>query len=212
MKSVKAIHKTCVRAAAVFFMATGFVSAQTVINGSFEQGVTFNNALPLYAVDATSITGWTVASGDMDYIDSTRWQAGAGNRCLDLSGYGAGTIQQVVNGFTAGQNYQLTFLMAGNPEDGPAIKSLQASIGSATQTFSFDITGFSGANMGWSPRTLNFTATSPAMTLAFTSLVNGWAGPALDNVIITPVPEPSAVGLVGMGALTCLGTRLRRRS
>jgi len=57
--------------------------------------------------------------------------------------------------------------MAANTEGGDLIKSLKASIGSTTQTFAFDATGFSGLNMGWAERTLEFVATSSTMVLSF---------------------------------------------
>src|SRR5207247_5161828 len=97
----------------------------------------------------TSITGWIVESGNIDYV-GTRWAAGDGNRCLDLSGTTVGTISQMITGLTPGLTYRLSFLMAGNPElipPLPAVKQLRASIGSAVREFSFDATGFTPANM-----------------------------------------------------------------
>jgi choice-of-anchor C domain-containing protein len=151
-----------------------------------------------------------VQSGSVDYIGSDTWQAADGSRSLDMSGHDAGSIFQNVSGFTVGQQYRLSFDLASNVEGGPTIKSLQAQIGSTAQTFTFDGTGFSYANMGWSLRTLDFIANNTTMGLTFTSLDSGSAGPALDNVSITIVPEPAGASMLCVYALLTLGWMARR--
>src|SRR5437763_10426038 len=132
--------------------------AQTVTNGSFELGTDPGNSLVVLAGDSTTITGWTVQSGTVDYI-GTRWAAADGERSLDLSGQSEGSIvQNAVSGFTVGMEYRLSFYMAANTEGGSPIKSLRADVGLASQSFSFDGTGYSASNMGWSLRTLDFFA------------------------------------------------------
>ena len=172
--------------ASLIFITTRFVAGQSVINGSFEVGIDPGNSTTLNAPDTTTISGWTIQSGSIDYV-GTRWMAGEGSRSLDMTGISAGTILQSISGFTPGQDYRLSFLMAANTEGGATIKSLQASIGLVAQTFSFDGAGFSGADMGWSQRTLDFNATSNTLVLSFASLHDGLYGPALDRVAITPV-------------------------
>ena len=204
-------HSRLIHLAMLFCLATGLAKGQTVINGSFELGFDPGiSSIQLNAGDSTSLTGWTVVSGTIDYMGGT-WVAGDGSRSLDLTGTSAGTIEQVITGFIPGQNYQLYFLLAANPEGGPAIKSLQAGIGSTSQTFTFDGTGYSDANMGWSPRIMDFTATSTTMTLDFTSLQDGLYGPALDAAAITPVPEPGTLGLLGCAILICSPGAIRQR-
>jgi len=205
-------NRRCLTHLTVFLcLAAGLAQGQTVVNGSFELGVNPGpTSIELNAGDSTSLTGWTVVSGTIDYVGGT-WTAGDGSRSLDLSGTSAGQIEQIITGFTVGQNYQLSFLMAANTADGPSVKTLQASIGSATQTFTFDGTGHSNANMGWSQRTMNFTATSSSLTLDFNSLVDGLFGPALDAVAIAPVPEPGTMSLLGCAALVCGWGAIRRQ-
>jgi len=65
--------------------------------------------------------------------------------------------------------------------------------------------GFSIANLGWTEKSLVFTASSSSHKLSFTSLNPGWAGAALDRVSIavsaTPPPPashaPVAKAIVG---------------
>jgi choice-of-anchor C domain-containing protein len=160
------------------------------------------------APDSTTIFGWTLSSGTIDYIGS-RWVAGDGVRCIDISGTSPGSIFQTVSGFTPGLAYELSFLMAANPEGGDSTRNLQVDIGSASQVFSFTGIG-TAADLGWAQRTLDFTADAPALTLTFTSLENNPFGAALDGVRIVPVPEPSSWILLVIGA-SALGFRKWRR-
>jgi choice-of-anchor C domain-containing protein len=174
-----------------------------VFNGSFELGIDPGELRQIDAPNSTAITGWTVESGNIDYYGSA-WVAGDGNRSLDMSGTTAGTISQLVSGFTVGQTYRLSFLMAGNPgliPPLPAVKRLRATIGSssAVQEYSFDATGHSAGDLGWILRTLNFTASSSTMTLRFVSLTDGLGGAALDKVsitLLTNAPPPPSTNCV----------------
>ena len=65
---------------------------QHVTNGSFESGVAFSDPfITLNATDSTSITGWTVSAGSIDYIGSY-WQPADGSRSLDMNGLSTGAI------------------------------------------------------------------------------------------------------------------------
>jgi choice-of-anchor C domain-containing protein len=169
-----------------------------VFNGSFELGLAAPGQLD--APNSTAIAGWTVQSGSIDYYGNA-WVAADGERSLDMNGSAPGTLSQQVSGFMVGQTYRLTFLMAGNPyfiPPLPAVKRLRASVGSASQEYSFDATGHSDSNLGWSLRTLDFAASNSTLTLEFTSLTEGAGGPALDNVSITVLinPPPPATNCV----------------
>jgi choice-of-anchor C domain-containing protein len=177
--------------------SAGLCSGQTVRNGSFEAG----NAPPfggsyIPAPNSTAISGWVVQAGSVDYIGNDTWPAADGSRSLDLSGHDAGTITQNISGFTPGHEYRLSFYMAANNDGVARIFRLQARIGSVTETFSFDATGRTYADMGWSLRTLDFIATHTTLTLEFTSLETGNAGPVLDNVSIAAPCVAAPSGLV----------------
>ncbi len=171
--------------------ATG---SNLVVNGSFEFGLDPGVVLELNAVDSNTIAGWTVTSGSVDYY-GTGWAAGDGSRSLDMSGISVGIISQTVSGFLVGSTYQLSFLMAGNPGEIPplsAVKRLRASVGAASQEFSFSALGRGPSDMGWKLQTFNFTATAPALTLSFASLTDGTGGAALDRVSIAPTTNAPA--------------------
>ncbi len=150
------------------------------------------------------ISDWTVAAGSVDLIN-TYWQAQNGRYSLDMSGNGAGSISQTITDLIAGQKYRLSFYMAGNPDGGPIIKTLNATVGSTSSDFTFDVTGKSLADMGYEYKFLDFVADSDTALLSFTSLDDGPWGPALDNVEISAIPVPATAPLLlaGLGGWPC---------
>jgi len=187
----------------------GVAPASVIVNGSFENGTNPGSGfLTLGAGDNTSITGWTVGSGSVDYIGGY-WQASSGGRSIDLSGNGAGSLSQTF-ATVAGQNYRVTFDLAGNP-DSAGVKTLTVSAAANSQVFNFDSTGKSRPAMGWTGQTFFFTATGSSTTLTFTSNTNSAFGPALDNVVVDPVPEPLSLVVFGGLVVGGAGIALRRR-
>ncbi len=163
------------------------VSAAHNVNASFETGTDPGVFLPLNAVDSTSINGWTVSAGNVDYIGSY-WTSSNGNRSIDLTGSNgsAGAISKTIS-TAVGHTYEVTFDLAGNPDGGLPVKNLDVSAGGPATNYTFDTTGKTTTAMGWASQTFNFTATAASTTLTFTSLDAGFHGPALDNVVITNV-------------------------
>jgi hypothetical protein len=81
--------------------------------------------------------------------------------------------------------YEVKFDMAGNPETvlcAGGLKTIQASAGDMTATFTFDPTGQTSDDMGWEEKSFEFTATDTTTTLTFVSLTSGCSGPTLDKV------------------------------
>lgn len=189
--------------------------AATFMNGDFETGSNPGSYFLRLGTDSTALTGWTITSGNVE-LKGGYWEAGSGGRSIDLNGSMMGAIAQTFD-TVAGMTYNVDFLMAGNPEGGPAVKTMKvAATGNDGQIFSFDNTGFSKADMGWTNYTYSFTALSDVTTLSFASLTESpWTGPALDNVRVTalsalPVPEPTTWALM-MGGFALIGSTMRRR-
>ena len=164
-------------------------AASIITNGSFELA-TINPGSGFIAVfpGQTSITGWNIISADVHYI-GTYWEASDGIRSIDLDG-GNGSAGGVSQTFATipGTTYTITFDMAGNPENQPTIKPMRVSADGQSQVFTFDITGHTKTNMGWTPMNWSFIANDASATLQFQSLTtfSGW-GPAIDNVSVNPV-------------------------
>ena len=199
-------------AALLLIAAVGQATASTnlVVNGSFEDGISLNsNGIATFSAASQGLTGWLVGLNTVDVVNGQWWNASSGSNSLDLSGLKKGEIHQVLN-TTAGQLYQLSFDMAGNVFGGPAVKKMSVNVGSSG-VFSFDNTGTSATNMGWATYTSTFIATASTTTLSFLSNTAGNAGPALDNISVTAVPEPEsyAMFLAGLGIM---GAVARRRS
>jgi choice-of-anchor C domain-containing protein len=162
-------------------MTPGSASAD-VSNGSFETGVN-PGVFATLAAGNTNVTGWTIVSGSIDYI-GTYWAAADGNRSIDLSGSAPGAISAPVDTIPGGV-YRVRFAMAGNPDGGPTVKTLVADAGAFSAAFSFDTTGASLSDMGWTTKSFDFLASDSETTLLFTSTTSGPWGPAVDDVQVT---------------------------
>ncbi|AUY52368.1 choice-of-anchor C family protein [Streptomyces sp. CB01881] len=129
-----------------------------------------------------TIGPWRVTAGSVDLIGAGYWQAAEGDQSVDLTGTGAGAVAQTFT-TTPGATYTVSYSIAGNPNNGPVVKTGRALVdGQDFQDFSFDTTGKSAANMGYVTRQFTFVATNASTTLAFAGTTAGNAGPVLDNV------------------------------
>ena len=137
-------------------------------------------------VGDTSLDGWTVDSGSVDWID-TYWPAADGSKSIDLSGAEAGAISQTFD-TTIGNTYTVTFALSGNPAGDPAVKTLDVSAtGGSVSSYSYDVTALGNdlTNMNWTSASYTFLATSATTTLSFVSTTDGVFGPAIDNVVVS---------------------------
>lgn len=167
-------------------LATTSLAASMASNGSFEDG-TVANPFTTLTPGATNITDWEVVAGSVDYIGNL-WQAAEGDRSIDMTGYSAGSIRQEVP-TVVGAKYQLSFAMSGNPDGGPAEKSMDVDTGGVSTNYVYNTAteGTTRADMRWSEESLVFTATAAMTPVTFTSLIAGFYGPALDNVRVEQI-------------------------
>jgi len=186
-------------------------SANLLSNGSFEDQQVGGNFATLSAGDPT-ITSWTIGGNGVDLIHDY-WNAADGTQSVDMSALSTGTLSQTVN-TTVGQQYELSFWMAGNTDGGNAVKSMDTLInGNFLANSTFDVTGHSKSNMGWTEYTYDFVSTGGPTTVTFQSKEENPFGPALDNVSLKAVPEASTVitfALLMVGGMIVLRKRTVR--
>src|SRR4051812_5442545 len=115
-------------AVAATLAIAGPASAADFANGGFENGGFEGGGfqtLDAGTASAGAINGWTVTSGDVDWI-AWYWNAEEGAMSLDLNGLDAGAISQTFD-TQAGHTYRVTFWQSGSPVCGGGIKTLQVS-------------------------------------------------------------------------------------
>jgi choice-of-anchor C domain-containing protein len=171
-----------------------------VQNGSFEmpevgEGATY--------IAPASFPGWEVAAGSVDIVGP--WEDADGAQSLDLAGYAPGTIYQDLC-TVPGMPYQLSFALAGNPNDPPGIKTMEVWWGDQqAAALSFDISGHTGSSMGWTIYEYTLQASSGTTRLLFKDSNPGASigGPALDAIGVlavaatpTPTSPPTATATV----------------
>ena len=173
----------------------GAASAAPFQNGSFEIGgkqTPCNNTFNIPA-GSTLIPGWTVSVGNIDWEGSPPcgWVASRGKFSLDLVGLGAGGIGGIQQTFDTvpGETYRVRFDLAGNFAALPVVKPLAVTVNGVTNNYTFDTTGKSQFNMGWTRVRFFFVASSTTSTISFVSNVSGLgginnAGAAIDNVVV----------------------------
>jgi choice-of-anchor C domain-containing protein len=190
--------------AAAALAIAGSAGAATIVNGGFTGPIT---GVVNVGTGSTVIPGWTVTSGNVDWIQGY-WQSADGDTfSIDLNGFSPGAISQTI-ATVVGQTYDLTFDMSGNPDNGSDVRTMLVSAGGPNSVFVYTFTvGPNGHdNMNWVQDSLIFKATSTSTAITFTSGSGGAFGPALDNVRIASVPEPASwalmlTGFFGMGSV-----------
>ncbi len=158
----------------------------------------------------SSVGPWTVTGNSVDLIGGY-WAAptpGAGS--VDLDGNDPGGISQSISTI-AGQKYQVSFFLSGNPDGPPPAKTLDVSAGSTSDAFVYKIGSNSHDDMEYQAEAFTFTASGASTLISFSSDDVGTPyGPVIGDVsVVAAVPEPSTFAILGFG-LAGIGL-LRRR-
>jgi len=192
MKPKNKLRNILLLAALLLLAAPSVAQANLILNPSFEDpgaNWTYDN-----------VDWWTGAATAKD-----------GVYIIDLNSSTPGSISQSF-ATTIGQQYGVTFWLAGNPEEGSTTKYMQVTAGNVpNRQFSFDINGYTLENMGWTEKSFLFTATGTTTTLLFESLSPGWSGAVIDLVSVDAVPLPATLLLLGSGLVGLLGAGRRWR-
>lgn len=123
---------------------------------------------------------------------------------------------QTINGLVAGQSYTLSFYQAAAQQKGSTTATtskFQVSLGAQTQ----NSTIMDNPNQGftpWNQQTMTFTATSTSEVLSFLAIGTPAGVPPvalLDDVSMTPTPEPAYFGIATIGLLGFVAIRRQKR-
>jgi choice-of-anchor C domain-containing protein len=160
-----------------------------VVNGDFELPVVSGGTWEWLSPGSDRLVGWTVGGEEGSGVDLVRefWQPGHGDQSLDLAGWGPGWISQSL-ATVPGRCYDLSFLVAGNVVDEPALKAAEVYWGGRWLGWvTFDSAGKTVADMGWESRSFkHLVATTAATELRFVSASTGTVGLVLDDVRVVP--------------------------
>ena len=202
------MRSTILLSLTILTLACGTASADVinlVTNGSFEQGT----------LGIGSFTGWTTnADGVSTYVDSDGltgnlygdatnglWSAFFGQ----TAALGGAFISENL-ATTANSVYVLSFDLANSNQGGPAVNSFAVSI-AGTPVFTIGDVSDQNYVHEW----YSFTASGSVTSLQISaSNDNGYFD--LDNVAVSPAPEPAAFALMGIGILVLCGQRFFRRA
>ncbi len=188
---------------------SGSAFAQTIVNGDFSD----TSGMTEFVVGGGAVhtglpNGWTSDNGSVQVLTTSLQgnPAGFSSNYLDVADISQViTLSQQVSGFTAGQQYTLSYEW-GNKGAGPY--DMTISMGGVSD--SHKGTGFVAA----SNNSYTFTADNATQTLSITfNHTNGDTSTGFNSTNfkvtpVNPVPEPSSAALLGLGGLALI---LRRR-
>lgn len=178
-------------------------SAQNIVtNGGFERSTVPSGTFVTKSAGDLTLDRWVIGGDSIDHV-GTYWAAFEGTQSIDLNGTktyfnSAGSVAQIL-ATTVGQEYKVSWRMAGNPAGAPDTKSVEVFFGGVSRgVFT------SPSSLSWSLQTFSVLATNANSELKFVSLDPTPYGAVLDDVSVEAVPEPatmSALVLMGIAAL-----------
>ena len=200
-------------------------SAQIVQNGSFETftGTFASDNGAQLTTSSTTLTGWTIVGGEIAVLKNANaynLTASDGTNFLDLAGYSNGGfpkgVSQLLTGLSAGQTY--TVSMDLGIRNGACVGGLsncggpiQVSAGVAGTSQAFTHSSNTAGNV-WDRFSSNFVANGSSELLTIQGVsASGGQYIGLDNVSVSPVPEPTTWGLM-LAGLVAVGVMARSRT
>ena len=196
----RAILVTSIAVALLALAPAPAPAANLVQNPSFEDGSYRQCCGPGTWMDlragAPNITGWTVGGAGVDWVDQTvdteNPNPDTGTKFVDLNRDGPpGFVSQSLP-TVAGASYVLEFRYSAHPliqHCGSGPRRMRAEAGAAAEEFVADpvAEGYALGDNVYKSGRVTFTATGPATTIKFESLVDTCGGPLLDTVSVTLV-------------------------
>jgi choice-of-anchor C domain-containing protein len=171
-----------------------------ITNGLFQDGGG-GSFTDIGSPNTFAMGAWTVTAGTVDWIGGY-WTAPVGYS-VDLNGENPGAITQSNIATVNGQEYQLTFYLAANPDGGRTdVKTATVTADSAIAQFTATpvASGEPTVASGWTLYSMDFTAGAGTSTVTFTGDPNaGPYGPVVADVSLTAVPEPGVYGVLAIG-------------
>jgi len=218
-------RRSCIAATLSIALAVlpGAAAAVTLLNGDLESS---SSGLIETVFPPNASNDWRVTTSSIEFVKNgysafgdTVASAHSGVWFVDLNGVnGPGAISQEIDAAT-GQQYRVDFWMSANPgpngstsNDGfRTLNVLWNGVVAAGARFDFQV-GDRWDNLRWQKHSVVVTGADALDTLEFRSTSSTYlaAGPFVDTISITPVPEPQTWGLLGAG-LAAVGLRMRRR-
>ena len=183
--------------------ATGFASAQTIVNGDFSADHYSTGGWN----EISSLTGWSIIGNDMAGIG--KGYLGAPNQEIDLSGgsdHGGTGISQMLN-TVSGQTYNLSFDVYTGGGYGYA-GGVDVSVGGTQLGTNLQGLFGSDASLDRKNYSYSFTATSDHTNL--TLMDNNGFVSHVGNVKCQAVPEPASFLALGAPALLMFRRRNKK--
>jgi|GEM_PF-6419177 len=188
-------------------------------NGGFESPSINSLDFTVHAGDAT-LPSWNVTQGSVDVVNEVfLGTAFEGSQYIDLDGTSTrGEVEQTF-ATASGQQYFLSFAYANNFNvPSGAVSGTTASVTVESGTINVlspttvSHTTSTASNLDWLTFSMPFFASDTLSTVRFTSLspLNSIAGVLIDDVRVTPVPEPATALLVFSGLLASTAFRRNR--
>jgi hypothetical protein len=199
---------TWLRRTTACFAVIASLMTTTSLNAAFcNTGANSGNLIGSCGFEPPTTTPWTTLSGSYSVSTANLAPNGDTQNAL-LAKNTATTLTQAISGLTAGVTYNLTFQYV-----------FSTSLGSPT--FTYQLKDASNNNIktvnlaitdSWLTVTDQFTAPTVGLPISiYFNLSNNTGGGRLDNVIVTAVPEPTTMILLGSLCSAVVGYKWKKK-